>query len=62
MTREILLVPHANRQQNLEATSRAAELLQDAGITVRVCADEKVLPGLKHVPHTNSQPAAASSV
>ena len=47
MTREILLVPHANRQQNLEATSRAAELLQGAGITVRVCADEKVLPGLK---------------
>jgi len=52
MTREILLVPHANREQNLQATSRAAELLQDAGITVRVCADEKVLPGLKHVPHT----------
>ncbi|MCZ9294954.1 NAD kinase [Corynebacterium yonathiae] len=52
MTREILLVPHANRKENLQATSRAAELLQDAGITVRVCADENVLPGLKHVFHT----------
>lgn len=52
MTREILLVPHANREENLQATSRAAELLQDAGITVRVCADENVLSGLKHVSHT----------
>ena len=62
MTREILLVPHANRQQNLEATSRAAELLQGAGITVRVCADEKVLPGLKHVPHTEDAAAGCELV
>ena len=62
MTREILLVPHANRQQNLEATSRAAELLQDAGITVRVCADEKVLPGLKHVSHTEGAAAGCELV
>ena len=62
MTREILLVPHANRQQNLEATSRAAELLQSAGITVRVCADEKVLPGLKHVPHTEDAAAGCELV
>ena len=62
MTREILLVPHANRQQNLEATSRAAELLQTAGITVRVCADEKVLPGLKHVPHTEDAAAGCELV
>lgn len=62
MTREILLVPHANRQQNLEATSRAAELLQGAGITVRVCADEKVLPGLKHVSHTEGAAAGCELV
>ena len=62
MTREILLVPHANRQQNLEATSRAAELLQGAGITVRVCADEKVLPGLKHVSHTEDAAAGCELV
>lgn len=62
MTREILLVPHANRQQNLEATSRAAELLQSAGITVRVCADEKVLPGLKHVLHTEDAAAGCELV
>lgn len=62
MTREILLVPHANRQQNLEATSRAAELLQDAGITVRVCADGKVLPGLKHVLHTEDAAAGCELV
>ena len=52
--REILLVPHANRAENLQATSRAAELLQEAGITVRVCADETVLPGLQHVPHSDA--------
>jgi len=62
MNREILLVPHANRQENLRATSRAAELLQDAGITVRVCADDKVLPGLKHVLHTENAAAGCELV
>lgn len=52
--REILLVPHANRAENLQATSRVAELLQAAGITVRVCADKTVLPGLQHVPHSDT--------
>lgn len=54
--REILLVPHASRADNLAATHRAAELLQEAGIKVRVCGADTVLPGLQHVRHT---PAAA---
>ncbi len=57
MKREILLVPHASRADNLEATIRAAEILQDAGIKVRVSAAEHVLPNLQHVEHT---PAAAA--
>lgn len=57
MKREILLVPHASRADNLESTIRAAEILQEAGITVRVSAPEHVLPELQHVEHT---PAAAA--
>ncbi len=57
MKREILLGPHASRADNLEATIRAAEILQDAGIKVRVSAAEHVLPNLQHVEHT---PAAAA--
>ncbi|MFR9875538.1 NAD kinase [Corynebacterium striatum] len=57
MKREILLVPHASRADNLEATIRAAEILQDAGIKVRVSAAAHVLPNLQHVEHT---PAAAA--
>ncbi|MFS0174674.1 NAD kinase [Corynebacterium striatum] len=57
MKREILLVPHASRADNLEATIRAAEILQDASIKVRVSAAEHVLPNLQHVEHT---PAAAA--
>lgn len=60
--REILLVPHANRAENLQATSRAAELLQESGITVRVCADETVLPGLQHVPHSDAAAAGCELV
>ena len=36
--------------------------LQGAGITVRVCADEKVLPGLKHVSHTEGAAAGCELV
>ncbi|MFS0042421.1 NAD kinase [Corynebacterium striatum] len=57
MKRETLLVPHASRADNLEATIRAAEILQDASIKVRVSAAEHVLPNLQHVEHT---PAAAA--
>ena len=52
MMREILLVPHSGRVDNLDAAKRAAELLQESGITVRVCADEDVLPELAHVKHS----------
>ncbi|MDO5031644.1 NAD kinase [Corynebacterium sp.] len=60
--REILLVPHASRQENLSATWRAAELLQEAGITVRVCAAHRVLPELRHVEHTPEAAAGCELV
>lgn len=34
--REVLLVPHTGRRENVDASSKAAEMLQDAGIGVRV--------------------------
>ncbi|MDD7581748.1 NAD kinase [Corynebacterium sp. 32222D000AT] len=50
--REILLVPHAGRSTNLAATDRAAQLLDEAGIVVRVCAPAEILPDFPHVQHT----------
>lgn len=49
--RTILLVPHTGRADNVESSEKAAQLLTDAGINVRVCADESYLQGWEHVPH-----------
>ena len=38
--REVLLVPHTGRKSNLESSALAAELLDAAGIGVRVLAPE----------------------
>lgn len=54
--REILLVPHLFRASNIHSAARAAEMLQDAGITVRLLEQEQmevietnpVLSGLTH--------------
>ena len=57
--RTILLVPHTGREDNVASMRRAAELLRDAGITVRVCATPAPgvdLSGLDLVPH---EPASA---
>ncbi|QNE89512.1 NAD kinase [Corynebacterium incognita] len=62
VAREILLVPHTGRADNVEAAARAAELLYEAGIVVRVVAgeDESALDAhdslraLRRVDHTPS--------
>ena len=38
--RQVLLVPHAGRSANLEMAAEAAELLEGAGIGVRVLAGD----------------------
>ncbi|MBV7280801.1 NAD kinase [Corynebacterium sp. TAE3-ERU30] len=43
-TRSVLLVPHTGRSSNVEAAARAAELLLDAGIEVRVSVDPQAAP------------------
>ena len=53
--REILLVPHLFRESNIESAARAATLLEEAGITVRLLEQQRmdaiethpVLSGLK---------------
>lgn len=40
--REILLVPHLFRASNIHSAARAAEMLQDAGITVRLLEQEQM--------------------
>lgn len=40
--REILLVPHLFRASNIDSAARATELLQDAGITVRLLEQEQM--------------------
>ena len=40
--REILLVPHLFRASNIHSAARAAEMLQDAGITVRLLEQEQI--------------------
>lgn len=40
MTRSVLLVPNPGRSPNLEGAAQAAQLLEDAGINVRVLAGE----------------------
>ncbi|APT86787.1 MULTISPECIES: NAD kinase [Corynebacterium] len=62
MMREILLVPHSGRADNLDAAKRAAELLLAAGITVRVCAKADVLPELTHVEHSPDAAAGCELV
>lgn len=62
--REILLVPHTGRESNVKAAARAAELLGDAGITVRVLAyqDTRPLdqhPSLSELPRVTHGPEAA---
>lgn len=52
MTRRILLVPHTGRANNVAAAVRAAELLEQSGIAVRVCAAKEVVPGFEHVQHS----------
>ncbi|QCB28384.1 Inorganic polyphosphate/ATP-NAD kinase [Corynebacterium endometrii] len=49
--RTILLVPHTGRPDNIASTEKAARLLSEAGIAVRVCADESYLSGWDHVAH-----------
>lgn len=63
-TREILLVPHTGREANVQAASRAAELLTGAGITVRVLArhDPRPLdenPALQNLPRVTHEADAA---
>ena len=58
--REVLLVPHTGRSKNLSAAERTAELLDAAGITVRVLVHQdgrplegsEILSPLKRVTHT----------
>lgn len=62
--REILLVPHTGRQSNVLAAVRAAELLLDAGIKVRVLSrhDPRPLddsPVLSSLPRVAHEPDAA---
>lgn len=40
--REILLVPHLFRESNIASAARAAEMLQEAGITVRLLEQEQM--------------------
>ena len=47
--REVLLVPHTGRKSNLESSALAAELLDAAGIGVRVLAPENT-PALANHP------------
>lgn len=42
MNREVLLVPHLFRASNIDSAARATELLQDAGITVRLLEQEQM--------------------
>lgn len=59
--REILLVPHTSRTGNIESAARAAQLLEEADIHVRLLeqADSKAIDGhaslarLDRVPHTS---------
>ncbi|MCF4006712.1 NAD kinase [Corynebacterium uropygiale] len=65
--RRVLLVPHAGRKPNVEAAARAAELLQSAGIGVRVVEhqdptpldENPILAGLERCTH---EPSAADGV
>lgn len=42
MNREVLLVPHLFRASNIDSAARATELLQDAGVTVRLLEQEQM--------------------
>lgn len=46
--RRVLLVPHAGRKPNVESAARAAELLQSAGIEVRVVEHQDPTPLDEH--------------
>ena len=41
--RKVLLVSHAGRKSNIETAALAAELLRDAGISVRVVVPKNVV-------------------
>lgn len=63
--REILLVPHTGREENIAAAARTAEVLGGAGIVVRVLAhhDTRALdkhPSLRNLPRVTHGPGAAA--
>lgn len=63
--REVLLVPHTGRDENIAAAARTAELLGGAGIIVRVLAhhDTRSLdkhPSLANLPRVAHSPEAAA--
>lgn len=68
--REILLVPHTGRRSNIESAARAAELLDGAGIRVRVLmpqdeipvAEDPVLAKLDRYPHSEEAAAGVELV
>ena len=63
--REILLVPHTGREENIAAAARTAEVLGGADIVVRVLAhhDTRALdkhPSLRNLPRVTHGPEAAA--